>query len=240
MNTIRKEYKEGTSGNYTLSEVCPAFTTLMQKVYLWMTFALVITGMTAYVTADTPEILHIVMTNKMAFYALLIAEVMLVVCITAALHKLTIIQATALFVIYSFLNGITMSFLLLVYTGQSVASVFLITAGTFAIMSAWGYTTGKDLTTMGKMLTMALIGMILATVVNLFLRNGTLMSIISYVGVIVFVGLTAYDTQKIKKMLLEAQKTDEGQKIALLGALSLYLDFINLFIYLLRILGSRK
>ena len=146
-----------------------------------------------------------------------------------------------IFITYAILNGITLSLLLLIYTEQSITTVFFITAGTFAVMSLWGYTTGADLSTMGKLCTMGLIGLILATIVNFFLNNGILMMILSYIGVIVFVGLTAYDTQKIKIMLYQAEEPDEEyQKLALMSALTLYLDFINLFIYILRIFGSRK
>lgn len=226
------------SESIQLSEAFPA---LMRKVYLWMTFALLITGAVAYLVASTPVIAGTIVTNKVLFFGLMITEVLLVVCISAALDRLTLTQATLLFIIYAAINGITMSVLLLAYTETSIATVFLITAGTFGIMSLWGYTTATDLSSLGKLLWMALIGLILATIVNLFLHSGTLMLILSYIGVIVFVGLTAYDTQKIKMMLSEAQEESEDyQKLSLLGALSLYLDFINLFIYLLRILGSRK
>ena len=217
------------SESIQLSEAFPA---LMRKVYLWMAFALLITAGVAYLTAATPIMASTIITNRILFFGLLIS---------AALDRLTLTHATLLFVIYAAINGITMSVILLTYTEASIATVFLITAGTFGIMSLWGYTTAADLSTMGKLLWMALIGLILATIVNLFLHSGTLMLVLSYIGVIVFVGLTAYDTQKIKMMLMEAEEESEDyQKLALLGALSLYLDFINLFIYLLRILGSRK
>lgn len=226
------------SESIQLSEAFPA---LMRKVYLWMTFALLITGAVAYLVASSPVMAGTIVTNKVLFFGLMITEVLLVVCISAVLDRLTLTQATLLFIIYAAINGITMSVLLLAYTETSIATVFLITAGTFGIMSLWGYTTATDLSSLGKLLWMALIGLILATIVNLFLHSGTLMLILSYIGVIVFVGLTAYDTQKIKMMLSEAQEESEDyQKLSLLGALSLYLDFINLFIYLLRILGSRK
>ena len=147
-----------------------------------------------------------------------------------------------LFVLYSVLNGATLSVIFLAYTMSSIASVFFITAGTFAVMAFIGYVTKTDLTSLGKILFMALIGIIIATVVNVFfVKSGTLNLIISYIGVLVFVGLTAYDSQKIKRMLIMADDMDEGaQKLALLGSLTLYLDFINLFLYLLRIFGSSK
>ena len=161
--------------------------------------------------------------------------------ISAAINKLSLTTATLLFVLYSVINGATLSFIFAIYTMSSIASVFFITAGTFAVMAVIGYTTKKDLTSMGKILFMALIGIIIATIVNIFLKSTGLQMIVSYLGVLIFVGLTAYDSQKIKQMLLMAPDAGEGaQKIALLGALSLYLDFVNLFIYLLRIFGRRE
>lgn len=236
-----KTISNKASENIDFSEALPAFSALMRKVYMWMTFALLITGGTSYLVASIPNVISTVITNQFLFYGLLITELVLVGWISAALHKLSLLQAIMIFITYAILNGITLSLLLLIYTEQSITTVFFITAGTFGIMSLWGYTTTADLSTMGKLLWMALIGLILATIVNLFLYSGTLMLILSYIGVIIFVGLTAYDTQKIKMMLMEAEEESEDyQKLALMGALSLYLDFINLFIYLLRIFGSRK
>ena len=151
-------------------------------------------------------------------------------------------SATLLFVLYSVLNGLMLSFIFIVYTMTSIASVFFITAGTFAVMSLIGYFTKADLSSLGRILMMALIGLIIATLVNVFLLKDTgLGLILSYVGVLIFVGLTAYDTQKIKQMLMQADDvSEEAQKIALLGSLSLYLDFINLFLYLLRIFGGNR
>ena len=236
-----KTISDKASENIDFSEALPAFSVLMRKVYIWMTFALLITGGTSYLVASMPNVISTVITNQFLFYGLLITELLLVVWISAALHKLSLLQATMIFITYAILNGITLSLLLLIYTEQSITTVFFVTAGTFAVMSLWGYTTGADLSTMGKLCTMGLVGLILATIVNLFLNNGFLMMILSYIGVIVFVGLTAYDTQKIKTMLCKAEEPDEEyQKLALMGALTLYLDFINLFIYMLRIFGSRK
>ena len=218
-----------------------AFPILMRKVYVWMTLALVITGATAYGVATSPGLLTAIATNQLLFWGLIIAEFGLVVAISAAINKLSLTTATLLFVLYSVINGATLSFIFAVYTMSSIASVFFITAGTFAVMAVIGYTTKKDLTSMGKILFMALIGIIIATLVNIFLKSTGLQMIVSYLGVLIFVGLTAYDSQKIKQMLLTAPDAGEGaQKIALLGALSLYLDFVNLFIYLLRIFGRRE
>lgn len=217
-----------------------AFPALMRKVYVWMTLALVITGLTAYGIANSPGIIYAIASNSILFWGLIIAEFGLVIAISGAINKLSITTATLLFVLYSIVNGATLSVIFLAYTTTSIASVFFITAGTFAVMAFIGYTTKKDLTGLGSMLFIGLIGIVIATIVNLFLGSSMLSMIVSYVGVAIFVGLTAYDAQKIKNMLYEADAMDEGaQKIALLGALDLYLDFINLFLMLLRIFGDR-
>ena len=161
--------------------------------------------------------------------------------VSAAINKLSLTTATLMFILYSVINGALLSYIFLAYTASSVATVFFITAGTFAAMAIVGYTTKTDLSSMGKILFMALIGLIIATIVNIFIKSDGLTMILSYVGVLIFVGLTAWDSQKIKQMLLQAPDAGEGaQKLALLGALTLYLDFINLFIYLLRIFGRRE
>ena len=222
-------------------EMSTAFPVLMRKVYLWMTMALAITGITAYYVAHNETLLMAIYTNQVLFWGLVIAEFGLVIGLSAAINKLSLTVATLMFVIYSLINGATMSFIFLAYTASSVTNVFFITAGTFAAMAAFGYFTKADLTSLGKILMMALIGVIIATIVNIFTKSEGLTVILNYVGVLVFVGLTAYDSQKIKRMLLMAPDAGESaQKLALLGALSLYLDFINLFLYLLRILGSRR
>lgn len=222
-------------------DVSEAFPVLMRKVYVWMTMALAITGFTAYGVATSPGILEAIYTNQILFWGLIIAEFALVIGVSAAINKLSLTVATLMFILYSVINGALMSYIFLAYTTTSVATVFFITAGTFGVMALIGYTTKVDLSSMGKILFMALIGLIIATVVNLFVKSDGFTMILSYVGVLIFVGLTAYDTQKIKQMLLQAPDAGEGaQKLALLGALTLYLDFINLFIYLLRILGKRE
>lgn len=218
-----------------------AFPVLMRKVYVWMTLALVITGFTAYGVANSPGILQAIYTNQILFWGLIIAEFALVFGVSAAINKLSLTTATLMFILYSVINGALLSYIFLYYTASSVATVFFITAGTFAAMAIVGYTTKTDLSSMGKILFMALIGLIIATLVNIFIKSDGLTMILSYVGVLIFVGLTAWDSQKIKQMLLQAPDAGEGaQKLALLGALTLYLDFINLFIYLLRIFGRRE
>ena len=235
------ELNFGTTTREQELSMSAAFPVLMRKVYVWMTLALVITGVTAYGVATSPGLMMAIATNKLLFWGLIIAEFGLVLAVSAAINKLSLTTATMLFVLYSVINGATLSFIFAVYTMSSIASVFFITAGTFAVMAFIGYTTKKDLTSMGKILLMALIGIIIATVVNIFLKSTGLEMIVSYLGVLIFVGLTAFDSQKIKQMLLMAPDAGEGaQKLALLGALSLYLDFVNLFIYLLRIFGRRE
>jgi len=233
-----KQFASAKEREWTVSEAFPA---LMRKVYVWMTLALAITGLTAYGVATSPGILQTIYGNSSVMWGIAIAELILVITVSSAINRLSLSVATLLFVLYSVLNGALFSSIFLVYTASSIATVFFITAGTFAAMALIGYTTKTDLSSMGKILLMALIGMIIATVVNLFVKSTGLDLIISYIGVLVFVGLTAYDSQKIKQMLLQAPDAGEGaQKVALLGALSLYLDFINIFLYLLRIFGRRE
>ena len=218
-----------------------AFPALMRKVYLWMTLALVITGFTAFGIASNPGIAYAIVTNRLLFWGLVIAEFGLVIGISGAINKLSAVTATLLFVLYSIVNGATLSVIFMAYTMSSIASVFFITAGLFGVMAFISNTTKTDLTSIGKILFMALIGIILATIVNLFVGSSMLNMIVSYIGVVIFTGLTAYDSQKIKNMLYNADSMDEGmQKIALLGSLTLYLDFINLFLMLLRIFGGNR
>lgn len=217
------------------------FPVLMRKVYTWMTLAMLITGITAYGVATSPVILQTLFTNKLLFFGLIAAELGIVFVISSMINKLSLTTATLLFIAYSVINGATLSSIFIVYTMESIGQVFFITAGTFGAMALLGYTTKKDLTGLGQILFMALIGLIIATVVNMFVGSTILQTLTSYAGVLIFVGLTAYDSQKIKMMLEEQDSTSESaQKLALLGSLTLYLDFINLFIYLLRIFGSRR
>lgn len=233
------EIKEVARG--TDMPVASALPALMRKVYVWMTLALVITGFTAYAVATSPGLLMAIVGNRFVLLGLIVAELALVVGISGAINRLSLAVATLMFVLYSVINGATLSVVFLAFTMSSITSVFFITAGTFATMALVGYTTKKDLTSMGRMLFMALVGLVIATVVNMFMRSSGLDMILNYVGVLVFVGLTAYDTQKIKEQLMMADNMGEAaQKVALVGALTLYLDFINLFLYLLRILGKRE
>ena len=218
-----------------------AFPTLMRKVYLWMAFALVITGIVAFGVANTPSLAYMILGSKVAFWGIIIAEFALVWYISARIGSLSLSTATVLFVLYSALNGAVLSIIFFAYSTTVITKVFLITAGTFSIMAFIGYQTKSDLTSLGKMLFMALIGLIVATGVNLFMHSSTMDMLICYAGVIIFVGLTAYDSHTIKGMLAEcADDGEDAQKLAILGSLTLYLDFINLFLYLLRIFGGRS
>ena len=218
-----------------------AFPALMRKVFVWMTLALAITGLTAYGVATSPTILSLIFSSKVTFFGLIIAEFALVFAISGAINRLSLSTATMLFILYSVINGATLSSIFFAFSVATIGKVFFITAGTFGAMALVGYTTKTDLTSMGKLLFMALFGIIIASVVNMFVASSGLDLILSYVGVLVFVGLTAYDTQKIKQMCQTAPDAGESaQKLALIGALSLYLDFINLFLYLLRIFGNNR
>jgi FtsH-binding integral membrane protein len=241
MNYQDFELKEYSSANERLWEASQAFPVLMRKVYVWMTLALAITGFTAYGVATSPGVMQAIYSNPVLFWGLIIAEFALVFGVSAAINRLSLTFATLMFVLYSVINGALLSYIFILYTTSSISTVFFITAGTFASMAIIGYTTKTDLSSWGKILLMALIGLIIATIVNVFIKSTMFNLILSYVGVLIFVGLTAYDSQKIKQMLLQTPDASEGaQKIALLGALTLYLDFINLFIYLLRIFGKRE
>ena len=214
------------------------FQVLMRKVYLWMTLALMITGITAAGVANSPNILALIYSSQVVMWGIIIAEFGLVIYISARLEKLSLSTATTLFALYSILNGVMLSSIFLLYSTAIISKVFFITAGTFGVTALYGYATKKDLSSLGNILFMALIGLVIATIVNVFMKSAMFDLILSYIGVIIFVGLTAWDSQKIKHMMMVQQDADESaQKLALIGALSLYLDFINLFLYLLRIFG---
>ena len=231
--------KQESSGIIYEKDLQKSFSILMGKVYLWMTLALLITGFTAYSVAQSVPLMSAMFEHPLMVFGICGAEIALVFIISSRIRKLGLTQATILFILYSLLNGVTLSFTLLVYQEASIAKAFFITAGTFGIMSLYGYTTKKDLSSIGKLLFFALIGLVIATIV----KSSGFDLMISYAAVIIFIGLTAWDSQKIKKILIEESQygvDEHSQKIALLGALELYLDFVNLFIYILRIMGSKK
>lgn len=208
------------------------------KVYLWMFAGLMLTAGVAFYVASSEAIVQVLFSNRLIFFGLIFGQLFLIGGLSLRIHKLSATAATALFLSYAALNGVTFSVFLLFYSAQSLATVFAITAGTFLIMSIVGYTTKTDLTSFGRILMMAFIGLLLATVVNFFMKNEMIYWITSYVGVAIFVGLIAYDTQKIKAYAYLDSEEDR-KKGAVMGALALYLDFVLLFQYLLRLFGSR-
>jgi uncharacterized protein len=217
--------------------------TFIRSVYNWMGIGLGLTGLVAWYVSQSEPLLRLIFGNQLIFFGLIIGELVMVFTLSARVHKMQAGTATGLFVAYAALNGATLSAIFLIYTRSSIASTFFVCAATFVVTSIFGMTTKKDLTGVGNFMFMGLIGIIIASVVNMFVRSSGMAMIISYVGVIVFVGLTAYDTQKLKHMALsQPDGLDAGvvRKGAILGALSLYLDFINLFLMLLRIMGNRE
>lgn len=219
-----------------------AFPALMSKVYIWMALALAITGLTAFYVAENTSLVYSIAQSRGLFWGLFIAELALVWTLSARILRLSFPVAGLMFGIYAVLNGVVLSFLLLVYTSESIATTFFVTAGTFGAMSLFGLFTRRDLSAMGRFLFMALIGLIIATLVNIFVASTALSWALTYIGVLIFCGLTAYDTQKMKEILQQCEATGSEHiaKIALLCSLSLYLDFVNLFLYLLRIFGDRR
>lgn len=213
----------------------------MVKVYGWMSLALIVTGFVAMYTAASESLVEVIFGNRVTFYVLIILQLVAVGMLAGLINRISSLLATIIFIGYSALNGLTLSVIFLVFTAESIASTFFITAGTFGVMSIYGYTTKSDLSKWGNLLFMGLIGLIIASIANFFMESTMLYWITTYVGVLIFVGLTAYDTQKIKNAnVLGNEGTEEDSKEAIMGALTLYLDFINLFLYLLRIFGRRK
>ena len=215
----------------------------VRSVYNWMCIGLALTGFIAYYVSTNEAMTRLIFGNSIIFFALIIAELGMVFAISGMINKMSAGTATALFVIYSALNGVTLSFIFLVYARSSIVSTFFVCSATFLACSIYGWTTKKDLTSLGGFLMMGLFGIIIASVVNMFIRSSAMSMIVSYIGVLVFVGLTAYDTQKLKNMAMTQPAGLDGavvRKGAIMGALSLYLDFINLFLMLLRIFGGGR
>lgn len=235
---------ENTYSSYSHPvDVSESFPVLMRNVYTWMTWGILLTALTALYFAKNASLMLAVLSNPALMWGCLIAELILVIMLSARIMNMSFAAAAISFAAYAVLNGVTMSVIFAAYTQESIAQTFFITAGTFAGMSLVGYIIKKDLSTLGRALFMLLIGLIIATVVSFFFQSPKMVMILNYVGVIVFVGLTAYDTQKIKNMLevcTQQGMGDQTRKLALMGSLTLYLDFVNLFLYLLRFLGNRK
>ncbi len=212
----------------------------MNKVYGWMCMGLVVSALAALTTVSVPALFNLIYGNPLSIIVLMCAELGLVFYVSARINSITFQTAAALMVIYAALNCIMLSSVLLIYEQRTIYVAFLCTAFTFGGMSAYGYLTKRDLMGMGSFLMMALLGVIIATLVNFFLDSAPLGYIITYAGLFIFVGLTAYDTQEIKRMLLMQDSTlVDTRKVALIGALNLYLDFVNMFLYILRLFGKR-
>jgi hypothetical protein len=210
-------------------------------VYYWMTFALGLSALCAWAVGTTPALTNLVYKNPLLLTVLIVAELGLVIAVSWGINKMSAATATALFALYAALNGVTLGYIFIVYTIPAITSAFLTTTLTFAVMAILGSVTKRDLTRLGSILLMALIGLIIASFVNIFLKNSTMGWIITYAGVLIFVGLTAYDAQKVKQMYLTmGGDMETNRKISVLGALTLYLDFVNLFLMLLRIFGGRR
>jgi FtsH-binding integral membrane protein len=240
-NPFEKETEMDGRSYLTETGVSSAQNALMRRVYNWMGLGLATTAGLSLYTASSPEMLRMIFGNPVVLFGLIIAELGLVIALSAAINRISASTATLMFFVYSALNGVTLSAIFLMYTRASIASTFFITAGTFGAMSIYGYTTKRDLTSWGSFLFMGLIGIVLASLVNLFFHSEAIYWVVTYCGIIVFVGLTAYDTQKIKEMAAYGSlDAEQGRKSAVIGALRLYLDFVNLFLLLLRIFGRRN
>lgn len=220
---------------YLFSE---SLSTYMTKIYGWMALALTLSGVVAFYTSTNTTLMTRIYQNPGVLIALVIGQFALVFLISAGIRRISTSAATAAFIVYSVLNGFTLSYIFLLYAGETIFTAFFITSGTFAVVSLYGLTTKKDLTKLGSLLFMALIGIIIASLVNMFFASSTMTMIISYVAVLVFVGLTAYDTQRLKQYYYEANGSEVTKNLAIFGALMLYLDFINLFLNILRILND--
>ena len=228
--------------NGTIVQGRSGLQTYMAQVYGWMASGLFLTAFIAWYAANIPAVMQFVFASKITFFGLIIAQLALVFVISGLVHKLSGAVATSLFMLYSALTGLTMASIFLVYTYSSIASTFVVAGGMFGAMSLYGYTTKRDLSGFGNILFMALIGIVLASLVNFWLQSEALMWAVTYIGVVVFVGLTAYDTQKLKNIgqQIDVNDRENLRRYSIVGALTLYLDFINLFLMLLRIFGNRR
>lgn len=236
MNT--NNYQEYYSSQ-TAQDLSTKVSLVMKRVYVKMFLALLVTAFTAYFCATSGSVIYFFAANRWAMWMLMIVELGIVFGVSGGINRLSSSTATMLFYLFAIINGLMLFPILLFYTGVSIAKTFFITAGVFGAMSVYGYFTSQDLTKWGSFLFMALIGLIICSLVNVFLGSSGLEWIISGVGVLIFIGLTAWDTQQIKTMA-QMMPTDSVGKLATLGALSLYLDFINLFLYLLRFFGNSR
>ncbi len=229
--------------NYTTTSAASSshVATLFKSLYMQMAAALTITGLTAYFLSGSEAFWNMLATNPSMLWIIFILQIGLVIWLSARVFHMSMTAATLLFITYSVITGVTLSSIFLIYDLGTIATSFFVTAGTFLTMSIIGYTTRMDLSKLGNILYMLLIGLVIATIVNIFVASSTLYWITTYAGVVIFTGLIAWDTQKLRTLFIEHGAADEmGNKLALLGALTLYLDFINIFLYLLRIFGNSR
>lgn len=234
--TFNRDVYQSPTGQLAVSQY-------MSKVYLWMTLGILLTGFVAYSVSTSEEILTMIMTNKFLFYGLIIAEFGLVILLSAGINKMNSVTATAMFLLYAAINGATLSIFSLIYTSESIQSAFFTTSVAFAGLSAFGFFTKRDLGPVGSFCTMGLFGLVGFGLLSIFfpsMMGTTASKIYGLVGIVVFAGLTAYDTQAIKNMAPSPRDSEQFQKGAVLGALKLYLDFINLFLFVLRMSGDRR
>lgn len=237
------DFGNNIPSSFSETRITESFIAVMQRVYLWMALGLLLTASVAWFVAHSMTLLSIIFGNGFVFFGLIITELILVIAIGRAIAKLSPGVGLALFFVYSALNGATLSVIFLAYQLGTISLAFMVTAVLFGIMSIVGYTTKQDLTKWGGILFMALIGLIIASIANMFLANSTLDWIITYAGILLFLALTVYDTQRIKNMTRAAIVEGENQvlgRIGVLGALRLYLDFVNLFLFILRLFGRRR
>lgn len=235
------EFDHGIFSRSGSPELAASEREFFPTVYSWMAAGLAVTGLIAWWMALNPQVVVNLFSNSFVFFGIVIAQLAIVFGLSAAINRISVPVAVLGYGTYAALNGVILSSIFLVYTSGSIASTFFITAGTFSAVSFYGYITKKDLTSWGGILTMGLIGLFIASVVNIFWHNSILYWVVSYVGVFLFIGLTAYDTQMLKRIHANGFNSHDSMlKMALLGALKLYLDFINLFLMLLRILGNRR
>ena len=241
---MKNDFQNGAfQASTQTAEIDAGLRAFMLRIYNYMSIGLGLTGVVAYLVASSPTLTSIFFGNQVIFWIAALAPLGIVFYMGARIQNMSAATAQSVFWIYAALNGISLASIFMMYTGASIAKVFFITSGTFAAMSLYGYTTKKDLTGFGSFLFMGVIGLVLASVVNIFFASPGLSFVISVAGVLIFVGLTAYDTQKLKSIYLsgiENHGTEAVSKTSILGALSLYLDFLNMFIFLLRFMGDRR
>jgi len=240
----RSYMQESARSALSTADQVSVTTSFINRVYGWMSGGLTLSGIIAYLIGTDPTMTQKLIDNPAMLWGAIIGEFVLVLILSAGINKMSSMVASGCYLLFTALTGVTLSLIFLRYSMASIATTFFVTSMTFGAMSVYGYVTKRDLTSIGNLCFMALIGLIIASVVNMFIGSSLLYWGVTYVGILIFVGLTAYDTQKIKEMSMalgaELSASETGKKYAIMGALALYLDFINLFLLLLRIFGGNK